>query len=124
MVNTDTSNPKKWKFTDGQYVVPMAFRFDLLQEDGTNQRFTEIADFLKNDVNGHMLEGRLTNEDENPKFPISEGDWTNHQFDLSLWDLFEKRMEILAERGLGFHLMFLLQGKIAQFRLYLFFTLS
>ena len=60
MLKADTINQRKWKFSDGPYVVPIAFRFDLFLEEGDIDRFSEIADFLRDDVKGHMLEFRLT----------------------------------------------------------------
>jgi len=93
-----TTHPRKWKFADGPFVVPLAFRFDVFQEAGSLARFTEIADFLATDVEGHMFEFTFRNE--------VFSDWAAHQFDLGLWDRLEQRMEILAERGLGIHFMF------------------
>ena len=97
VLKADMLNARKWKYTDGSYVVPLALRFDLFHEDGTIERFTEVADFLANDVEGQMLEFTFRNE--------VYSDWQNHEFDLTLWDRLEQRMEILAERGLGIHFM-------------------
>lgn len=98
MLRGDKEEPDKWKFDDGPYVVPIAFRFDLFQENGTLSRFTEIADFIKNDVNGHMLEFTFRNE-------VFTSNWQDHQFNLPLWDRLEERMEVLTARGLGIHFM-------------------
>ncbi|MGB5891942.1 MAG: DUF5060 domain-containing protein, partial [Thermoanaerobaculia bacterium] len=98
LLKADSVHPRKWKYTDGPYVVPLGFRFDVFQEDGTLARFTEIADFLAGDVKGQMLEFTLRNE--------VFSDWQARQFDLGLWDRLEQRMEILAARGLGIHFMF------------------
>jgi hypothetical protein len=98
ILKADPQNPRKWKYADGQYVVPTAFRFDVFQEAGSIARFTEIADFLQKDVQGHMLEFTFRNEV-----------YSNHsalQFDLSLWNRLEDRMEVLTARGLGIHFMF------------------
>lgn len=99
VLKADTENPKKWKYIDGSYVVPLSFRFDVFQEDGAIERFAEIAQFLKDDVKGHMLEFTFRNEVFTP-------DWQAHQFALSLWDRLEERMEVLAESGLGINFMF------------------
>jgi len=98
LLAADPDHPRKFKFADGPYVVPLAFRFDVFQEEGSLARFTEIADFLKQDVRGHMLEFTLRNE--------VFTDWIGRQFDLALWDRLEERLEVLAERGLGVHIMF------------------
>lgn len=106
ILKADPSNPRKWKYSEGPYVLPMSFRLDLFTEDGTDQRITEIADFLADQVGGQMLEGRLTREVGAPTFPIFAGNWQDHKFDLANWDRFNRRLDILAARGLGFHLMF------------------
>ena len=98
LLKANSVHHRKWKHADGPYVVPLGFRFDVFQEDGTLARFTEIADFLAVDVQGHMLEFTLRNE--------VFSDWQAHQFDLGLWDRLEQRMEVLAARGLGIHFMF------------------
>jgi hypothetical protein len=98
VLKADATHPKKWKYTDGPYVVPIALRFDLFHEEGTLARFTEVADFLKNAVKGHMYEFTLRNE--------VFSDWRTHKFNLPLWDRLEERMEVLAGRGLGIHFMF------------------
>jgi hypothetical protein len=98
LLAADSVYPRKWRFADGPYVVPLAFRFDLVQEAGTLERFAEIADFLAEDAKGHMLEFTLRNE--------VFSDWKAHEFDLAFWDRLEQRMEVLTERGLGIHIMF------------------
>ena len=109
MLTADPNNPKKWKFTDGNHVVPMAFRMEFFFEPASTLEFTAAADFLKNGVKGHMFETRLT--DENGWYGgrndyIFSGSWINHTFDIAIWDRMEERMEILTERGLGAHVMF------------------
>ncbi len=109
MLNADTVNPKKWKFSDGPYVVPIALRVEFFSEPAIVSDFTSAADFLQ-DNNLHMMETRLL--EEYGQFEggrtdfIFEGDWRNHEFDLRIWDRMEQRMEILTERGLGGHIMF------------------
>lgn len=97
MLKADSANPRKWKYVDGPYVVPIALRFDVFQEEGTIERFTQVADFLKEGVGGHMLEFTFRNE--------VYSDWQKRQFNLALWDRLEQRMDVLAERGLGIHFM-------------------
>ena len=108
VLKADQTYPRKWKFTDGSYVVPIALRMEFFSEPGSKGNFTAVADFLKN--NSLLLETRLTEERgqfENGRHDfIFEGDWRNHQFDRRIWDRMEERMEILTERGLGVHIMF------------------
>jgi hypothetical protein len=108
MLKADPANPKKWKYTDGDYAVPIALRMEFFSEPATTAQFTAAADFFKAN-NLHMMETRLT--EEYGQFSgrhdfVFQGDWRNHQFDLTIWDRMEERMEILAERGLGAHIMF------------------
>jgi hypothetical protein len=97
MLEAASTNSRKWKYSDGPYVVPLAFRFDVFQEDGTIQRFTQIADFLNDDVQGQMLEFTLRNQ--------VYANVSQRRLNLALWDRLEERMEVLAQRGLGVHIM-------------------
>lgn len=97
MLKADSANPRKWKYVDGPYVAPIALRFDVFHEDGTIERFAQVADFLKEDVGGHLFEFTFRNE--------VYSDWQKRQFDLALWDRLEERMDVLTERGLGIHFM-------------------
>jgi hypothetical protein len=98
LLAADAISYKKWKFADGLYVVPIALRLDLFQEDAPIERVTVAADFLKANVGAHMFEFTMRNE--------VYSDWKNREFDLALWDRLEARLDVLAERGLGVHIMF------------------
>ncbi len=98
MLKPSPTNPKKWKFTDGNYVLPIGLLFSVFLESATTSQFTQAANFLKNDVGGHLFNFRLTNK-------IFTGNYQNHQFDLTLWDRLDERMEILTARGLGVSIM-------------------
>ena len=103
----DPANPRKWKFSDGDHIVPIALRIEFFVEDSTEQEFEDAADFLQ--VNNiHMMETRLTDEKElgDRTDYIFEGDWRDHEFDLANWDRLEQRMNVLTERGLGGHIFF------------------
>jgi len=109
MLKADNANPSKWKFTDGPYVIPMAFRVEFFFEQASVEEFTSAANFLKDSVKGQMFETRLLDEAgwyAGRHDYIFEGNWQNHNFDLAVWDRMEERMEILTERGLGAHVMF------------------
>ena len=77
---------------------PIGLLFSAFLEPGNTAEFTGVADFLKNDVNGHLFNFRLTNL-------VFAGDWRDHEFDLVLWDRLDERMEILTDRGLGVQIM-------------------
>ena len=105
----DPGFPRKWKFTDGNHVVPIALRLEFFTEPGTDPVFKRAALFMR-DHHLQLLETRLLEEQgqfERGRHDfIFKGDWKNHQFDLAVWDRMERRMEILTELGLGAHLMF------------------
>jgi len=108
MLTADPDHPRKWKYSDGDLAVPMAFRMEFFYEPATTAEFTAAADFLQQTVHGHLYETRLL--DEKGWFGgrhdwIFAGNWADHRFDLAVWDRMEERMEILASRGLGAHVM-------------------
>ena len=109
MLKGDSINLNKWKFADGNYVVPIALRMEFFMEPASTSAFVAVADFMKKN-NIHMLDTRLLEEDgqfENGRHDfIFNGNWQNHNFDLAVWDRMEERMEILTEHGLGAHIMF------------------
>jgi len=98
LLAADPMHPKKWKFADGSHVVPIGLLFSVFLEDATPQQFAGVADFLKNEVGGHYFNFRLTNL-------AFEGNWQDHHLDLGLWNRFEERLEVLADRGLGVAIM-------------------
>jgi hypothetical protein len=108
MLKADTSNSRKWKFTNGDYVVPIALRMEFFSEPATLNRFTQVADYMKQH-NVHLAETRLTEQygqwDGRHDY-IFSGNWQDHQFDLEIWQRFEQRLDVLAKRGLGAHIMF------------------
>jgi hypothetical protein len=99
---------RKWHLTGGAYVLPIALRVEFFSEPASRTVFTEAADYMQ-EHELLMMETRLTEEYgqyENGRHDfIFEGDWRNHEFDLAIWDRFEERLAILAERGLGAHIM-------------------
>ena len=103
ILKADTEHARKWKYTDGPYVVPIGLLLDIFLEPGDHAEFTRVADFLKNEVGGHLLHFRLTDL-------VFAGDWRDHEFDLALWDRLDERMEILTERGLGVEIMLYTDG--------------
>ena len=108
-LSADPAHPKKWKFSDGDYVVPIALRTFFNAEPATVAEFEAAADYMAAN-NIHQMQTQLTEEYgmwENGRHDyIFEGDWTDHLFDLVNWDRLEERMEALTERGLGARIMF------------------
>jgi fibronectin type 3 domain-containing protein len=101
MLKADPSHRTKWKYTDGPYAVPVALRFNLAQS-GSDAQMIAAADFIANSVKGQLYEFRLHDPSSgNNVFSNVSG----HQFNLTLWDRLEKRMEMLAARGVGYHCM-------------------
>lgn len=108
MLVADSIDGRKWKFTDGPYVVPIALRLEFFSEPGSTSDITAAATFMSSN-HIQMLETRLT--EETGQFGgrhdfIFQGNWQNHQFDLTIWDRMEQRMEVLTDYGLGGHIMF------------------
>lgn len=112
LLKADPTAARKWRFADGTSVVPIALRTEFFSEPASLSQFTAAADFLMAN-NIQMMETRLW--EEYGQFGgrhdfIFSGDWQNHQFDLTIWDRMEARMEGLTERGLGAHIMFYSDG--------------
>ncbi len=110
ILKADPAQDRKWMFSDGTYAIPIALRLEFFFEPGTDADFTASADFLKNEVKGHLFDTRLADEfgffNGGRKDYIFSGNWQNHQFDTQVWDKMEERMDVLTERGLGAHIMF------------------
>ena len=82
----------------------MAFCMEFFFEPASTSEFADAAEFLKNEVKGHMFETRLTDKNGwhgGRNDYIFSGSWINHKFDNAFWDRMEDRMKILTERGLG-----------------------
>lgn len=109
MLRADFSNPKKWRFENGPYVVPIALRTEFFAEPGTEAEFEKAINVLAQS-NVQLLETRLTEEfglwEGGRHDYIFEGIWEEHRFDLRIWNRMDQRMEALANRVLGAHLMF------------------
>ncbi len=109
MLKADPTHPMKWKFADGGYVTPIALRNEFYSRPGNASIFNGAADFQSNN-NLLMMETRLTEEyglwEGGRHDYIFDGHWSNHQFDLDIWDRMEERMSSLTDRGLGGHIMF------------------
>lgn len=91
-------HPRKWRFADGPYVVPIGLLLSVFLDDADETAFIAAADFLSDDVGGQLFNFRLTNL-------AFTGDWRDHELDLELWDRLDERLEILTDRGLGISLM-------------------
>jgi len=99
----DPANPRKWKFSNGDYVIPISLRMNFFYESGSSSDWNSAVDFLANDVDGLMYDTRL-------QLFVFDGSWSNHQFDLDVWDRMEERMNALAARGRGAYIMFYADG--------------
>jgi hypothetical protein len=105
LLAADPQNPRKWKFSDGPYILPIALRMEFFFEEGTDAEWAAAADFLKYEVGAHLYDTRLQDESSS-NMDVFSGDPGDHQFDLVKWDQMERRMDVLAERGLGAYIMF------------------
>lgn len=98
MLVADPSHPNKWKYTDGDFVVPIGVFASAMLDPSSEADFSAMADFL---VANHlqMINFRLSENDK----AFSNVDAL--QMNLTLWDRLEQRMEILSQRGLGVDIM-------------------
>jgi hypothetical protein len=104
LLAADATYPRKWKFADGPYVaVPTMLRMNFFSESATQAQFDAAADFMAAN-NILMLDTRL--QPDQAGMVTFTGAWQNHQFNLTLWDQMEARMDALAARGLGAYIMF------------------
>jgi hypothetical protein len=95
---------RKWRLADGTYLLPVVLRLDFFFEAASQVAFDAAADFMVAN-NLHMLDTRLQAENTST-MQVFDGNWANHEFNLSLWDQMEARMEALTDRGLGAYIMF------------------
>jgi hypothetical protein len=98
MLLADETNLRKWRYADGDYVVPIGVFVQLMHGSGSGTQVESMADFLEaNEL--HLVNFRLCEHD------LCFADVGNLQLDLALWDRLETRIGILAQRGLGVDIM-------------------
>jgi hypothetical protein len=98
MLASDATHPRKWRYTDGDYVVPIGVFIQIMHGAGSTAEFEAMADFLQTN-NLQLINFRLCEQD------ICFSDVGALKMDLALWDRLEERLEILAERDLGVDIM-------------------
>jgi hypothetical protein len=104
LLKAHPTNAKKFAYADGTYAaVPLMVRINFFSETSTQGQFDALADWMQTN-NIEMLDTRL--QPDVLGTVMFTGSWTNHQFNLPLWDQFEARLDALAARGLGVYLMF------------------
>jgi hypothetical protein len=96
----DPRFPRKWKHADGPHVVPLGLRLDLFRDAGSDGEVEAAARFLADQAGGQMFESPI-----NRAADVFEGDWRRHRFATGAWERFERRLEILTDQEVGFHLM-------------------
>jgi len=101
----DPQNPRKWKLSNAGYVIPMALRMEFFFNNGSASDWQQAVEFLADDVDGLMYDTRLQDESTSQML-VFDGNWQNHEFDLSLWDRMEERMNVLSSFGRGAYIMF------------------
>ncbi|MCP4204013.1 MAG: DUF5060 domain-containing protein [bacterium] len=93
-----SSAGKKWRYSDGGYVVPIGVFAQLMHGAGSTTEVEDFADFLRAN-NIHLVNFRLCEDD------VCFDSVASKTMDLVLWDRLEERLEILAERGIGVDVM-------------------
>jgi len=101
----DPQNPRKWRLSNAGYVIPIALRMEFFFDNASASAWQDAVDFLADEVDGLMYDTRLQDEYSSQMLVFS-GNWSNHQFDLALWNQMEQRMDALAARGRGAYIMF------------------
>ena len=48
LLKADPAHPRKWKYADGPYVVPIGAFVNAMLDNASDSQFTQMADFLKN----------------------------------------------------------------------------
>lgn len=105
LLGADSRHPRKWKFADGPYVVPIALRLEFFFEDFEADEWLDTVDFLVDDVRGHLYDTRLQDEFSS-RMDVFDGNPDKLQFNLENWDRMEARMDALAARNAGAYIMF------------------
>jgi len=105
LLQADPEHPRKWKFVDGPYVIPIALRLEFFLEDSGRSDWDEAVDFLVEEVGGNIYDTRLQDEFSST-MDIFEGNPKQLRFDLEKWERMEARMDALAERNAGAYIMF------------------
>ena len=105
LLAADPGHPKKWRFADGQHVVPIGLRCKFIQEPAEPGVIASVADFMaRNRL--YLINFSCTDENgygERHDY-FFEGGWTGHRFDLGIWQRLTERLNLLAERGVGVHI--------------------
>lgn len=89
---------RKWRYSDGGYVVPLGVFTQLMHGAGSTAEVEAFADFLQAN-NIHLVNFRLCEQD------ICFDSVAGKTMDLALWDRLEERLGILSERGIGIDMM-------------------
>ncbi|MFQ5525146.1 MAG: LamG-like jellyroll fold domain-containing protein [Thermoanaerobaculia bacterium] len=92
------SDGKKWRYSDGGYIVPIGVFTQLMHGAGSTTEVEDFADFLQAN-NIHLVNFRLCEDD------VCFDSVASKTMDLVLWDRLEERLGILAERGIGVDVM-------------------
>jgi len=98
MLKADSAHPKKWKYVDGPYVVPIGLFIQIMLENASSSEFMQCADFMKTN-NIQLINFRLSENDK------AFSSISNLHMDTARWDRLDERMEILTERGIGIDVM-------------------
>jgi len=98
MLKADPDHPRKWKYSDGGYVVPIGVFIQLMHADASESQVQNVATFLK-DNSMQMINFRLCEQD------VCFSDVAKREMDLVLWNRLERRLEILRDRGIGVDVM-------------------
>jgi len=98
LLRAAAGHPNKWRYEDGDYVVPIGIFANAMLDDASMDQFIAMADFMQAN-NIAILNFRISEHDK------AFQDVGQRTMNLDLWDRLEARMDVLAERGLGVDIM-------------------
>jgi hypothetical protein len=98
LLRADPAHPRKWKYEDGPYVVPIGAFVNAMLDNASDSQFPQMADFLEN--NGFQLINFRISEHDRAFSNVSR-----REMHLDRWRRLERRMEMLSARGLGAEVM-------------------
>ena len=98
LLAADAAHPNKWKYADGKHVVPIGVFVSAMLDEATARQWAAMADFLR-DHHLQLLNFRICEHD------LAFAAVGALQMNLPLWQRLERRMDLLADRGLGVDVM-------------------
>ena len=98
LLAADPAHPDKWKYADGNHVVPIGVFISAMLDDATSQEWAMMASFVR-DNELQLLNFRISEDD------LAFSSARSLRMHLPRWQRLEERLEVLTEHGLGVDIM-------------------